>query len=403
MTHLFANPVPRDFSVESIELLKNLVETEDDALLTARPVNFLLLRKWNSYAFYFFFVQFTIFVGLLSTLIAYSVVTEVDTRLAFGIAAFSINTYFFLYEIIQILIQRRAYISEFMNIIDVVRIGLIFWFIIATQFGTKVDYGICEEGDACWVKDKEGEQANRPWSYGIPQEVIPATFFLLWIKIFKFLQAFSAFRYIIMMIQEIIKSIGTFLALLFIAMLAYGQIMLTMKPVEDGATWAELRGGYVLALGELGSFDEYNFIQFFMFCMFTFFIPLTLMNMLIAIMSDTYARVQEGAASADARSLAEMELEMEEMTRFFFLVIRPSKVESEYQYSFYTKEMTKEDQTEEPPATKVDAVATVEQFNDKWVKLTELVTKLEEKADAAPVAAAAAEDEAAEEEGEEED
>jgi hypothetical protein len=51
---VFANPVPRDFSVESIELVKNLLETEDDALLTARPVNYLLLRKWNSYGYHFY-------------------------------------------------------------------------------------------------------------------------------------------------------------------------------------------------------------------------------------------------------------------------------------------------------------------------------------------------------------
>jgi len=75
-------------------------------------------------------------------------------------------------------------------------------------------------------------------------------------------------------------------------MVAYGQIMLTMN--DGAADWSEFRQGYVLAFGDLGGFTDYNFVQFFMFCMFTFFIPLTLMNMLIAIMSDTYARVQGG-------------------------------------------------------------------------------------------------------------
>lgn len=76
--------------------------------------------------------------------------------------------------------------------------------------------------------------------------------------------------------------------------------MLTMKedPVadEDGNipepdNLEDFRQGYVLAFGDLGDFGAYGVTKFFIFSMFTFLIPLTLMNMLIAIMSDTYARV----------------------------------------------------------------------------------------------------------------
>jgi len=50
---------------------------------------------------------------------------------------------------------------------------------------------------------------------------------------------------------------------------------------------------------------------------FSFFVPLTLMNMLIAIMSDAYERVQSNAQAADTKILADMILEMEELFRFF--------------------------------------------------------------------------------------
>ena len=65
--------------------------------------------------------------------------------------------------------------------------------------------------------------------------------------------------------------------------------MLTISNNED--VFAEFRQGYVLSLGDLGDFAEYGWMQFFMFIMFSFLIPLTLMNMIIAIMGDTYARV----------------------------------------------------------------------------------------------------------------
>lgn len=88
---------------------------------------------------------------------------------------------------------------------DVIRIGLIYYYLI-TMFTNG----------------------------NIPQEVIPIMFFLLWVKIFKYLSVFYAFRHLIMMIQEILKDISTFLAILFLAMVAYGQIMLTMqKPSDD--------------------------------------------------------------------------------------------------------------------------------------------------------------------------
>jgi len=58
---------------------------------------------------------------------------------------------------------------------------------------------------------------------------------------------------------------------------------------------ATLKGSYVMAFGELGDYANMNFVQFFIFALFSFFIPLLLMNMLIAIMSDAYERVQSNA------------------------------------------------------------------------------------------------------------
>lgn len=46
------------------------------------------------------------------------------------------------------------------------------------------------------------------------------------------------------------------------------------------------------------------------------------MNMLIAIMGDTYARVQENSVAADARSVAAMAVECEEIFRMFTALFR---------------------------------------------------------------------------------
>lgn len=56
--------------------------------------------------------------------------------------------------------------------------------------------------------------------------------------------------------------------------------------------------------------------------------------MLIAIMGDSYARVQANAIAADCRSLAELELEMEQLVSFFFKWFTPHKINNSYSYCF---------------------------------------------------------------------
>ena len=94
---------------------------------------------------------------------------------------------------------------------------------------------------------------------------------------------------------------------MFTALFAYAQITYVLTTdLEKKSLETDLMNSYVLSLGELGGFDEFGYLQFAVFIMFSFLVPLVLMNMLIAIMSDSYSRVQSNAVAADARALAEM-------------------------------------------------------------------------------------------------
>jgi len=61
------------------------------------------------------------------------------------------------------------------------------------------------------------------------------------------------------------------------------------------------------------------------------------MNMLIALMADSYTRVQTNAIAADCRALAELELELEELVYFFYTIFKPSLLENKFYYSFCTQ------------------------------------------------------------------
>ena len=61
------------------------------------------------------------------------------------------------------------------------------------------------------------------------------------------------------------------------------------------------------------------------------------MNMLIALMADSYARVQTNAASADARALAEMLKEMDEVVQFLYKIFKPLALKDTFYYCFQTQ------------------------------------------------------------------
>jgi hypothetical protein len=67
----------------------------------------------------------------------------------------------------------------------------------------------------------------------------------------------------------------------------------------------------VLAFGDFGGFDEFSITKFIVFMVSSFVVPLVMMNLLIALISDSYAKIQENQVSTNSRSLAEMLLEME--------------------------------------------------------------------------------------------
>lgn len=83
------------------------------------------------------------------------------------------------------------------------------------------------------------------------------------------------------------------------------------------------------------------------------------MNMLIAIMSDSYARVQSNSVAADARSLAEMLQEMEEVAQFLITKGGRVPLENEFYYCFMTK-LNDEDEEEDWEGTVGQLKKTIE-------------------------------------------
>lgn len=61
------------------------------------------------------------------------------------------------------------------------------------------------------------------------------------------------------------------------------------------------------------SYDDYSPAQWVLFVISSVFMPLVMLNLLIAIMSDTFERVTNSMVEADGRELNSMILEQEAM------------------------------------------------------------------------------------------
>ena len=69
---------------------------------------------------------------------------------------------------------------------------------------------------------------------------------------------------------------------------------------------------YTLTLGEL-DFEDLNTTRFFVFVVFTYFITLVLMNLLIAILGDAYELVQSERKYFDGKTKLSRSLMYEEL------------------------------------------------------------------------------------------
>ena len=133
---------------------------------------------------------------------------------------------------------------------------------------------------------------------------------------------------------DVIYDLKTFMLILLMFYIAYSQILIAIS--DNGESYADiLRSSYVLLYGDFGELAEFSTVKFFVFVFFSFVIPLVLMNLLIAIMSDSYARVQENAKAADARAMASMILEQEELYYLFKRI--GGVVPDVHHYQFFTK------------------------------------------------------------------
>ena len=131
---------------------------------------------------------------------------------------------------------------------------------------------------------------------------------LVWIKWFYWMRLFTATSFYIRLIGETVSDIKYFLILFFFITCTFASMVLVMeqgRPENEKIIANRIGslpidavvGQYLLALGEFNTYnypmDGQDIAIWAIFLISTFFTQLTFLNMLIAIMGDTFSRVTE--------------------------------------------------------------------------------------------------------------
>lgn len=199
--------------------------------------------------------------------------------------------YFALYEFIQMKEKRLEYLSSFWNYIDLgaVLINISLLFLDFAQF------------DAALVRSIAAFGA-----------------LIMWFKLFYLLRLFFKTAFVVRMILEIVNDMKmfAFVFMLAIGAFAHGFYLLSLNGKEGmrnflgGNFYYALAYSYKMGLGDFNTNDfrltHSEEEAFVMWVLATLTMLIILLNMLIAIMGDTFERVQESSESSMLLEVAGM-------------------------------------------------------------------------------------------------
>lgn len=331
----------RNFTRPDHQLMKNLTKTANDQVFLSKVVQIILLQKWNTFGLNshiqssgIFFLQLFFFTNMCFNMNggckADFAVEDLGKWICepgvWGWCAAATAVYFFICEIKQIISDgSEKYLNDIWNWIDVLaNAGVIFS--VALQ-APSVSSTLLQN-ELHWL---------------------PAfTTLLLWLQFLFFMRGFRGTGALVRMIVEIGYDIRYFLLIMFLMTMAFSLANYTMHPdryleADETGAWEDHTSvsyfmWHVYIANWVGDFDGADYAHsradVILFLCQSVFIFVVMLNLLIALMGDTFARVKARSEIAYFRELAHVLCEIEgglpltehqNQTRFpkYLLSVRP--------------------------------------------------------------------------------
>lgn len=297
---------------DSIEFMYSLSLCENSEVFKTLFIKAVLEYKWARVK-KMLIGQALIFMSQL-ILLCYYAIHNRDFNILIIIA--SINTFFFIYELFQMSYGLIDYIQDLWNVIDLLRILMVYI------------YGVFTLLD--W---------NLPFTETIQLLIMVL---LVWFRFISYFRIFNKTRYLIRMIREVIHDMVPFLLVLAVTTFALGLLFIIAKQNENvtldkGDLFIDVLHAWRIALGDFDT-DNYNMYQWVVFVMGSMINTMVMLNLIVAIMGDTYDRVQTGMEVADAKELTQLIIEIESI-----MFWKRKNCEAKYLHYCYPKEITQQE------------------------------------------------------------
>lgn len=267
-------------SSKSLKFLNSLLECENKNVLVTPLIKSILLYKWNVVS-YWMLLQAILF-NILLVLISIFLFAR-DNTVVFTLIQV-LNSIFFIYECLQASIGFSKYIRNFWNLMDLLRIIFILLLFVDKSY----DY--------------------------FTTLLLSYIVLVTWVKSVSYFRIYKPTRYLINILKQCAKDIIPFLIILFYLTFTFALTAYNISKLESNInemTFAEAWNSvYLLNLNSFAT-DNYMGIQWLFFILATMTNSLLLMNMIIALLGNTYSIVKENAEVADLRELAELVIETE--------------------------------------------------------------------------------------------
>jgi len=268
-------------SESSLKLLKALESTGSSECLCSDLVQTLVSYKWNKFKLLFWILAF---LNLLNVLLIMGITFSdtTSTRQLLARVFLCNNSFFTLFEAIQLFSLKLRYFYSTKNYLDLLRILL---------------------GYLWGVVSLSSEFSN----LNSTSILTLVTSLLFWVEGVSAFKLIESTRYYTWLIREVIKDIRGFLGILVYFVVAYCSIIGTSISSSFLETF---KTSYDLLLGELDRSD-FDDIQWVIFVLGSLLNLIIMLNLLISIISESFAKIVSERKESDTRIRLELIIEVE--------------------------------------------------------------------------------------------
>lgn len=150
---------------------------------------------------------------------------------------------------------------------------------------------------------------------GIQQQAYAYLTLISWISMLSYLRYFSETRILIQYISASVGSMISFMLVILIMLTGFSMAYTVMEGYEFTAMQFchAFHAQYLVLFGDFGDLPLNNFFEWTLFLAASLFIPLVMLNLLIAVISEAHAGVVENQEKGDYAQLNTIILELERL------------------------------------------------------------------------------------------